>query len=417
MTTSCKMDIRPNSAPPRISVIVPIFGVGEYLSRCAQSLVDQRYGNLEIILVNDGSKDNCGLICDSFAEKYSNVKVIHKENGGLVSARKAGLQESTGDYVGYVDGDDWVDPEMFEDMAYHAMCHDADIVVAGHKEVLADRVIEHARNQIDCGFYKGQSLVDQIYSKMLNTGVFSRFGIYTYSWNKLFRRPILIKNQMLIDEKIFIGEDAACVYPSILDSSSICVTNSTYYNYRQRVNSSMKARRDSVDEIRRLGLLYQFLKARFEASEHASILMPQLDQYLSSLLVIGSIPIYNNQAAENELFQFRSVKPGQRIAVCGAGTFGQHLVRRIKESNQYTIVAWLDEHPLEYQALGLPVKPIESIRHIDFEHIIIAFINRDIAIKTELKLITLGLDKEKIASLDYENINPDLLLKQFGVKF
>ena len=96
-----------------ISVIVPVYKVEEYLDRCVQSIVNQTYSNLEIILVDDGSPDRCGAICDAWAEKDSRIRVIHKENGGLSDARNAGMAAATGQYIGFIDSDDRIAPEMY----------------------------------------------------------------------------------------------------------------------------------------------------------------------------------------------------------------------------------------------------------------------------------------------------------------
>ena len=98
---------------PLISVIVPIYNRELYLEKCIESIVSQTYSNLEIILVDDGSPDNCPAICDEWAKKDSRIKVVHKENGGVASARNAGLSAATGDYVAFVDGDDFIAPEMY----------------------------------------------------------------------------------------------------------------------------------------------------------------------------------------------------------------------------------------------------------------------------------------------------------------
>ena len=97
---------------PLVSVIVPVYKVEKYLDKCIESIVGQTYENLEIILVDDGSPDNCPTMCDEWAQKDSRIKVIHKENGGLSSARNAGLDACTGDYIGFVDSDDWIEPDM-----------------------------------------------------------------------------------------------------------------------------------------------------------------------------------------------------------------------------------------------------------------------------------------------------------------
>ncbi len=179
-----------------ISVIVPIYGVEFYIEKCIKSLINQTYQNLEIILVNDGSKDKAPEICDKYAAIDKRIIVIHKENGGLVSARKAGLIEAKGKYIGYVDGDDWVEPGMYEDMLYYAVKYDADIVAAGHKEELNGKIIDVLYNQLPSGLYKGKMLEENLFPIMINTGKFSKFGIYSYLWNKLFKKEILFEEQM-----------------------------------------------------------------------------------------------------------------------------------------------------------------------------------------------------------------------------
>ena len=101
---------------PLISVLVPIYKIDRYLGICIESLLNQTYKNLEIILVDDGSPDRCPEICDLYASKDERIKVIHKSNGGLVSARKAGLMAAKGEYIGYVDGDDWVGPGFYHSL-------------------------------------------------------------------------------------------------------------------------------------------------------------------------------------------------------------------------------------------------------------------------------------------------------------
>ena len=112
---------------PKISVIVPVYKVEKYLDRCVESIVNQTYKNLEIILVNDGSPDNCPAMCDAWAEKDERIKVIHKENGGVSSARNAALEVATGDYIGFVDSDDWIEPDMYEYLISLMLDNDAQI--------------------------------------------------------------------------------------------------------------------------------------------------------------------------------------------------------------------------------------------------------------------------------------------------
>lgn len=116
---------------PLISVIVPVYKVEQYLQKCVDSIRNQNYKNLEILLVDDGSPDNCGKLCDELALQDSRIKVIHKENGGLSSARNAGLSAMTGEYVGFVDSDDWIDPEMYETLLTQMLQNGAKIAAGG----------------------------------------------------------------------------------------------------------------------------------------------------------------------------------------------------------------------------------------------------------------------------------------------
>ena len=116
---------------PLISIIVPVYKVEPYLRRCVDSILNQTYRNLEVILVDDGSPDNCGSICDAYAKQDSRVKVIHKENGGLSSARNAGLDVMSGAYVGFVDSDDWIEPHMYESLLKLMEKFDAQMALGG----------------------------------------------------------------------------------------------------------------------------------------------------------------------------------------------------------------------------------------------------------------------------------------------
>ena len=116
------------STNPLISVIVPVYNVEKYLGKCVDSILAQTYENLEIILVEDGTKDNSGAICDAYAAKDSRIRVIHKENGGLSSARNAGMDIARGEYFGFVDSDDWIEPKMYETLLNLAEKYHADLV-------------------------------------------------------------------------------------------------------------------------------------------------------------------------------------------------------------------------------------------------------------------------------------------------
>lgn len=140
-----------------ISVIVPVYKVEKYLRQCLDSLAAQTLDDIEIIIVDDGSPDGCPDICDEYVAKDARMKVVHKKNGGLLSARKAGLAASCGDYIGFVDGDDWVEPDTFLNM-YKAVCeHSPDMVLSDFLCDYGDRA-EPSSQCFEEGFYGRERL-------------------------------------------------------------------------------------------------------------------------------------------------------------------------------------------------------------------------------------------------------------------
>jgi glycosyltransferase involved in cell wall biosynthesis len=399
-----------------ISIIVPIYGVEKFLSQCIESIIGQTYTNLEIILVNDGSIDNCAFICDHYASLDNRIKVIHKLNEGLVSARKSGLKISTGSYIGYVDGDDWIEPEMYEKMLKDALLYNVDVVVAGHKEELNNNVVEVLYNNLPEGIYKDKKLENIFYPTMLNTGSFSQFGIYSYLWNKLFKREVLYKNQMAVSNMIFMAEDAACTYPTLLDANAIYISNSTHYRYRQRIDSMVKTRELTYLDIEKYNLLYHFLRNKFNETNFANVLIPQLDLFLLSLLTVRTELVAKNVLSSDNLYPFGKISLGSKIIIMGAGTFGQHLYHRIIKENKYKVVAWIDDLFKEYLTLNLIVNPVNSIRNLEYDAVLVAYIDESVAEKKVQQLLKTGAHLNKVFKVThYNNSNIRNLLKDYGL--
>lgn len=152
----------------RISIVVPVYKAEKYLPRCVESLLSQTYRELEIILVDDGSPDNCPEICDGYAEKDGRVKVIHKENGGVSSARNAGLEAASGDYITFVDSDDYIDGQMYEKMLSVAEEYSCDVVMCDCVKEFSDRC-EVYSHDIRPGFYNKEQLKNEYYPHLLIT--------------------------------------------------------------------------------------------------------------------------------------------------------------------------------------------------------------------------------------------------------
>lgn len=212
------------------------------------SLTAQTLENMEIVVVDDGSPDVCPAICDEYAARDARVKVLHKENGGLLSARKAGLAASIGDYIGFVDGDDWVEPDTFLNMYNAVREYSPDMVLSEFLCDHGDRA-EPSEQCFEESFYDRVRLEKEIFPVMLFDGKFYDFGIKPSCWSKLVRRDIIEKNLMTVDERIRMGEDAAFIYPCLLDSqSAVCIKNPTYH-YRITGQSMSTAYDEKLKDI------------------------------------------------------------------------------------------------------------------------------------------------------------------------
>lgn len=223
---------------PFLSIIVPIYNAEKYLEECLDSIINQTFQDFELILVNDGSTDSSKEICERYVNDNTNVHLINKENGGLVSARKAGLALVQGEYIGWVDADDSVMPQMYDEMCKKAIRTQVDIVICDIWSWEGDKLTPLKQAIEKGGFYNKEDLKKNFYPYMLYSGKFYTFGILPAQFNKIVRAPIIKKNLNLVDNKISIGEDGACTYFCMLDAESIYYLKGKFlYKYRTNLGS------------------------------------------------------------------------------------------------------------------------------------------------------------------------------------
>lgn len=215
----------------KISVIVPAYNIENYLTQTLDSILAQTYRNLEVIVVNDGSRDSTGSIIDRYAAKDNRVRAIHKENGGVTSARLRGVKEATGDWIGFVDGDDRIDPDMFERLLENALRADADISHCGYRMVFPD-------GHVDFYYNTGRLVLqDKITGlKDLVSGEFVEPGL----WNKLFHKQLFHSLQLgeAIPADIKINEDLLMNYCLFKEANSAVFEDFCPYQYILRKGSA-----------------------------------------------------------------------------------------------------------------------------------------------------------------------------------
>ena len=350
--------------------------------------------------MDDGSPDRCPEICDLYAKKDSRIKVIHKENGGLVSARKAGILAATGKYVGYVDGDDWVGVGFYESLHNHIAATDADIACAGFRRDLFTSTSSFTDN-LQSGLYEGERL-DALRMKMLSNGDFYRLGVSTYVWNKLFKRELLLEAQLSVDNSISIGEDGAVTYPAIMKAKKVVLTDNTAYHYRQREDSMLKLTTSFDKDAEKLTALHKYLTAYAKGVDAKYKLQQQVDDYVLGICIMRS----------GDVEFFGEAINGKKVIVYSAGTFGQQLMNRLKQADTCEVVGWVDDDYWEYRRCCMDVDPVERLSKDDFDYILVATIDTKLADRIKNRIAEYGISEKKILTIKKKK-ESSLLIKKY----
>ena len=222
---------------PLISVIVPVYNVEKYLNRCIDSILNQTFKQIEIILVNDGSTDNSPTICDEYCERYENIIVIHKENNRVAAARNDGIKIATGKYISLVDSDDWIEPNMLEEMYNKAEEFQTDITMCDFKKAGIES--EYTVSQpIREGYYDRNMIETELFPCLI---MFENIECppTISNWTCLFRREFLIENDLFYDEDVHYCEDSIFGSKAMYNANGFYyMKNKYFYNYFYNPNST-----------------------------------------------------------------------------------------------------------------------------------------------------------------------------------
>jgi glycosyltransferase involved in cell wall biosynthesis len=281
----------------KISIIIPVYNVEPYIRKCLDSVIHQTHENLEILLINDGSTDNSGLICDEYAAKDSRFKVHHKENGGLSTALNIGLSSFTGDYLGFVDSDDWIEPDMYETLLLAAKKECVSISVAGYyKATEAESVPMTNRDKIPNSGISTESML--LYPLKRD----SYMGFCGYVWNKLYCADAIKTSGLCFDEKIKYGMDVL-FYVSLVSTVKCkgIYTDKPIYHYFQRDSAISKT--ESVDIMTDILTVYKRVEHILDNSGYSHISYRARGFYCHHASVIAVSAYKNNDKRTLKLMQ------------------------------------------------------------------------------------------------------------------
>lgn len=384
------------------SVIVTVYNSEKYLCECIESIIRQSYSNIEIILVDDGSVDHSGEICDEYSKKDKRVQVIHQTNKGIVEARSKGILNAKGKYIVFVDSDDWIDVDMCSKFAQSIEETHSDIVLAGLIKEYGNRS-QKVKNTLPVGYYNFQKMQEIVYPQMIYTGHFFEKGLETYVCSRAINKEIMVKVVGSMNTGISFGEGGVWLYLCLLLATSITIADFIPYHYRMRPDSmSIQTNTDA-----KLNVIYEtMLKGIMAYGLDKEQLIWQLDHMIMYLYIWKELPFLNCHNT-NTLYPYVNLKKGSRVVIYGAWRFGRELYSYIQRSGFCKIVLWVDQNAETYKNSGLDVQLPEKILETDYDYILLGTLVYSGIQSMKKKLSSMGIEdniiyvNENVVSSEY----------------
>lgn len=378
-----------------VSLIVPVYNVDPYIDRCIGSIKEQTYREIEIILVDDGSADESGKICDLHAALDNRIIVLHKENEGAAAARRDGIQAASGEYVTFVDADDMVTKDYVEHLV--SQIGGSDLCTAGCRRVrlAGDESLE--KDGFDEGTYSSRNEMKMIHKFMMyHPWAHDHRGVLPYMCGKLYRRDIASQIIETADLRIKYAEDREFLFRYMLCCHTVMVTHKPVYIYLQREGSATNTGMSGY--LQSLGFLYDSLFRAFSEHEMRGELLFQLENFILTRLKMA--PGLMHFAQENQIkaygFPFCGDFAGKKVILYGAGRVGVDYYKEITDLKEFELVKWVDKEAEQKTYPSIPeITGPQSIADVDYDAVIIA-LSEKYHEEAEKELIEMGVPKEKI---------------------
>ncbi len=378
----------------KVSVIVPVYNVEKYIRRCLDSIISQTYKNLEIIIVDDGSTDNSGKICDKYALEDTRIQVIHKENEGIVSARKVGILRATGEYTTNVDSDDWIESRAYEFMVKRIEEYTPDMIVMGYKKEF-EGFTENCWGGMKEGFYNSEDFWREFIDIVNNTAFFCQ-PVDMSLWNKMIKTELWKEYQLGCPDYLKKNVDDAVIYPCLLNISKIYVERGFFYHYCVRKSSILwkKQNRDYKFLLELVEHLILSLKNSTKNNElNRKFLLYKIFYHL--ILDVPEKLLNSNSCAI-----YPCLAPNTNIIVYGKGVFASRLINQIVNIKYCNIIENIDKLDLE---------KINSIDDKQYDYIVIAVFNSSTVVYAIERMIKMNIKREKILYMDKDSMKIDIL--------
>lgn len=383
----------------KISIIIPIYNVENYIAQCIDSVLGQTYTNIEVILVDDCSVDRSGEICDEYAENDPRIKVFHhKENAGLTKVRKTGVLNATGKYIGFVDGDDWIEPDMYKRLYTYLVENHAEIsTAASDRNYMWGRSGEILKDNLPEGLYEVNDLENGLLLHLFpNNYDHDGQRLNGSLCFKLIERRIISEIINKIDENLSGRlDDTVVTTGCVVNAEYVYISHDVLYHHRERSGSYTysKDRRG----VLQIALSYDSFKRVFSDSVHYELILQKLEEFLS----VDFINAYND-FFDNDRFKLptyvmnQCVLPhGARVLIYGAGKVGKSFALQMASEHKYQLAGFIDKDKTKIDS-DENVYGIDDVGYLEYDYILIAVLSEEMASNIRLELLDKGIDNTRI---------------------
>ena len=349
----------------KVSVVVPIYNIENEVGICIESICNQSYTNLEIILVDDGSTDSSGAICDKYAEQDHRIQVVHQSNQGLVGARKSGIARATGDYIVNVDGDDWIERNMVEALLSSIMKYSADIVQCNY---ICEGKQSYTYRWNESIIKLDENICRDIFEAMLqNKDIFSAF-----IWNKMYKTNVFRQAYFDVPDEMSYGEDYCAFLSYIRPDITIASVDQVLYHYRIRSESVSRAK-NGIERILKQNRLTDYMYHTL-CQKNRGLDMNLLENWVLRQIITRIRSDISDQIIHISYYKIKDIHmlKGKKVVVYGAGKVGRDYINQLSEFEQIIISGWIDKNYEKYTFDFRDVLPVEKIVNMEYDYIIVA---------------------------------------------
>ncbi len=379
----------------KVSVIIPVYNSEDYLRCCLESVLGQSIADIEVICINDGSTDQSASILNEYVQRDSRIKVLHQEKGGVTNARKNGLCVATGTYIGFVDSDDWIEPDMYENLYRNAIENQADFVSSGY-------IMEGAYTSVhyDCvpnGVYDRFNLLYLRNNTIYNTAE-RDIGLRGSLCCKLFKNEFIKNVQFAMPDTLTFSEDKMCVLSCVLEAEKVVVLRDAFYHYRLHAASTVHSAR--TDYLTCVNEVYLYLNMLYGHKNFTSQMRLQAELYVTELLIKGvntRLGFQHRNLLWIDPSWLNNFPRNSRIVLYGGGEMGMKYRTHIANCKDLQYVGCVDfEHKKNVKQSQFEIFSPTMLVSWEYDYIVITIKNLSKAKQIELQLIEMGIPAEKI---------------------